>query len=306
MDWFADGEISGQFANRMLIDEELHKMGKALLFFFIDVSGTHAHIVGILIVLAVLIVWFVRRYHIKYNRVIMILFLPTLIFLGLELDAGDRIDWSPPDAFQSDASSVLPPVGASLNEAQRKMLLLNSNNKTFFDKMIISYGLVGSGRGYIYLRALNERLKNDVLLGTGPDTFAIFFPRNDEYRLFGGCPDTLLIDKIHSLYLQIWFNTGLIAFGSFMLLLLLHFINTVRIFWKLRAQSPIEVLGLSFFLGWTGFLGTAIFNDSAISVSPYFWAVFGASIAANHALQFPIPIAVHDSDKKAVTKKKKK
>ena len=71
-----------------------------------------------------------------------------------------------------------------------------------------------------------------------------------------------------------------------------HFVNSVQIFWKVRIQTTVEVLGLSFFLGWAGFLGTALFNDSTISVSPYFWAVFGASIAANHIMLSPKTLCI--------------
>ena len=102
----------------------------------------------------------------------------------------------------------------------------------------------------------------------------------------------MLIDKVHSMYLQILFNTGFISFAVFILLLGLHVIKSVQIFWKIRVQTTIEVLGLCFFLGWTGFLGASLFNDSAISVSPYFWAVFGASVAANYVIRYPIPISI--------------
>ena len=104
--------------------------------------------------------------------------------------------------------------------------------------------------------------------------------------MIGGFPATELIDKMHSMFLQILFNTGLISFTAFMLMLLLHFASSVQIFWQVQVKTYIEVLGLGFFLGWAGFLGTALFNDSAISVSPYFWAVFGASIAANYTIRF--------------------
>ena len=169
---------------------------------------------------------------------LLIFALLTPLFLGVDIYAGGPISGKFADTFWGDKLGIRASEWVSLNDDQKRLMLMQAKNKTFFDEKSIEYGH---------------------------------------------------IDKMHSMFLQVWFNAGLISFAAFMIMLLLHFANSVQIFWKVQIQTYIEMLGLGLFLGWVGFLGTALFNDSAISVSPYFWAVFGASIASNHTIRFPNP-----------------
>jgi hypothetical protein len=295
MDRYTGGALSGQFTERFLKDRGAIKAGKALLVFVYDACRTQTGVVGLLIVLVLLIVWFVRRYRIRFKQLILVIALMIPIFIGMDIYADGPVREESPDVVMEERivdSSVLD----SLDDDYVRFLLSRVKNKTFFDEKIIEFGRYGSGRGYIYLRAIEQRLNSHLFLGTGPDTFSGFFPQNDAFRLFGGFPRSMMIDKMHSMFLQIWFNTGLISFIAFILLIMLHFINSVRIFWKVRVRSTVEVLGLGFFLGWVGFLGASLFNDSAICVAPYFWAGFGASVAANYVIRYATPIAIAVSD----------
>jgi O-antigen ligase len=282
MDIYTGGDIIVGFTNRFLNDSGALSFGKNLLILFLAICKSHADTISIFIALIFLIIYLAQRYHGKIKWMALIFALVIPVYFGMDIYFGGPIRGKFTDFFSSDKPVVQPSDGASLIQA---------NNKTFFDEMIIKYGHYAGYRFYIYLRAMEQRFKSRFLFGTGPDTFAFFFPQDDEYKTqYGAVPKNELVDKMHSMFLQIWFNTGFVSFASFILMLLLHFANSVKILWSLRAQTYIEVLGLGFFLGWVGFLGAALFNDSVISVSPYFWAFFGASIAANHVIRSPKPV----------------
>lgn len=293
MDIYAGGGISGQFTDRFLSDGGALLLGATLLNFVLDSWKFHAVSIGFFIVSILLIIYLAQHYPSKAKRMVLIFALVIPIYLGMDIYFGGPISGKFTGA-SADKSAVQPSLVGPLNDEQERLVPMQAKNKTFFDEMVIKYGHFADGRFYIYLRAMEQRLKSRSLLGTGPDTFAIFFPQQgDVYRWFH--PKNMIIDKMHSMFLQIWFNTGFISFAAFMLMVLLHFANSVQIFWNIQTKTTIEVLGLGFFLGWAGFLGTAIFNDSAISVSPYFWAVFGASIAANHIILSPKPLCTEVS-----------
>jgi O-antigen ligase len=266
-------------------------LGYTLLIFVLATgSRSQAGTIGLFVAFTFLIIYLARHYRSNFKQLVLIFAIFASIYLGVDIYVDGPVSGKFTDIFWGDKLAVEPSVADALIEQQKHVTPMQAKIKVFFDKKIIEYGLLGSGRGYIYLRALEQRLTIHSMLGTGPDTFAIFFPQDDVLRSHYGFPMTQLIDKMHSMFLQIWFNTGFISFAAFMVMLLLHFVNSVQIFWNVRTQTTIEVLGLGFFLGWAGFLGTSLFNDSAISVSPYFWAVFGASIAANHVIISPKPL----------------
>jgi len=278
MDKYTGGAVSAEFKGIFL-------GGRGVLTLGYTIFRSYSGAIGLFIAFTFLIIYLEQHYRSKFRLLVLIFALFTSIYIGVDIYTGGPISGKITSAFEGDSLKIRPFGWDSLNDEQKHLMLVQAKNKTFFDEKIIEYGHIGGGRAYIYLRALEQRLKSRSLLGTGPDTFAMVFPQDDVYRMIGGFPTTDLIDKMHSMFLQILFNTGLISFTAFMLMLLLHFASSVQIFWKVQAKTYIEVLALGFFTGWAGFLGTALFNDSAISISPYFWAVFGASIAANHVIR---------------------
>jgi hypothetical protein len=284
MDRYAGGVISGKLTSTLLGD-------KGAISVFVTGCISQADTIGLFVAFTFLIIYLARHYRRKFKRLVLIFAIFAPIYIGVDIYFDGPVSGKFTDVFWGDKLVVEPSAGDSLIEQQKRLMPMQVKIKAFFDEEIIKYGHLGGGRGYIYLRAMEQQLTTSrSLLGTGPDTFAIFFPQDDVLRSNYGFAMTELIDKMHSMFLQIWFNTGFISFAAFMVMLLLHFANSVQIFWNVRTQTTIEVLGLGFFLGWAGFLGTSLFNDSAISVSPYFWAVFGASIAANHVIISPKPL----------------
>jgi O-antigen ligase len=117
-------------------------------------------------------------------------------------------------------------------------------------------------------------------LGHGPDTFALYFPNQDPYRIY----TMLFIDKPHNMYLQFWLNLGGVATLAFLAMVILHCIRTFRILRQSHPTGELYVLSLGLFAGWFAYLLAAFFYDSAVSVAPTFWIMFGLSMAMNEAL----------------------
>ena len=89
---------------------------------------------------------------------------------------------------------------------------------------------IGSSRGYIWSRSI-PLLKNTKILGHGPDTFAIYFPQNDvsgKYYAYGEMWHN--VDKPHSLYLQVGINTGIISLIAILVLFIMYFISSIRVY----------------------------------------------------------------------------
>lgn len=130
------------------------------------------------------------------------------------------------------------------------------------------YEHAGSGRGYIWSRSL-PLVKENLVIGTGPGTYAFYFPQEDVLgklnymnRAYG------LVDKPHSLYLQLAINMGLGGLVVWLLAWGLFF----RKGWRYLADDPL-LSGIYFAM--LAFLVTSLFNDSVVSVSPMFWLLAG-------------------------------
>ena len=104
---------------------------------------------------------------------------------------------------------------------------LPGNGEILAEQFIRKYGTAGSGRGYIWTRSL-QMVSQTIFLGHGPDTFALFFPNYDPYKVFYSQPQTL-IDKPHNMYLQIWLNLGGLAALAFLAMAGLHAIRSFKI-----------------------------------------------------------------------------
>lgn len=141
---------------------------------------------------------------------------------------------------------------------------------------------IGSMRGYIWSRSI-PLMKSTLLLGFGPDAFAFNFPQNDllgKYYAYG--TSNIIVDKPHSLYLQIFLNYGGIAFIAFIILILTYVINCIRLYSLKKEYNKNQIVGISIFLGIIGYLFAGLFNDSVVSVAPIFWILLGCGVAVNY------------------------
>lgn len=144
---------------------------------------------------------------------------------------------------------------------------------------------VGSSRGYIWSRTL-PLLKNCLITGYGPDTFAYVFPQNDFLAKYYSYVDFgedfyITVDKPHNLYLQIFFNSGLIALIAFLAIVLFYLVDCFRLYALRKEYRPEQIMGAAVMLGIVGYLAAGLFNDSVVHVAPVFWILLGTGAALN-------------------------
>jgi hypothetical protein len=166
--------------------------------------------------------------------------------------------------------------------------LVNPNSKDDIDieypetiKLFNGKEKLGSSRAYIWSRAI-PLLKNNLILGSGPDTFIYQFPQNDLIgKYYAYDTPNMIVDKPHNLYLQISLNEGLIALLAFLSIMVIYIIDSMKLYALKGEYNYSQVLGAANCLGIVGYLFAGIFNDSVISVAPIFWIVLGAGVAIN-------------------------
>ena len=141
---------------------------------------------------------------------------------------------------------------------------------------------IGSSRGYIWSRSL-PMVPQHLFLGTGPDTFVLYFPQNDllgKYWAYG--TTNTVVDKPHNLYLQILLNDGGIALLAFLTIMILYVIDSIRLYALKSEYRKNQIFGMAICFGIIGYLFAGLFNDSVVSVAPVFWILLGVGIAVNY------------------------
>lgn len=180
------------------------------------------------------------------------------------------------------------PVFMFLLKSDDTLHLVNANSKKDVDIVYPeTFGFkgkekLGSMRGYIWSRSI-PMLKNNLILGSGPDTFVFRFPQNDLIGLYYayGTPNTI-VDKPHNLYLQIALNEGIIALIAFLGIMIIYIIDSIKLYALKKDYNKPQILGSLTCLGVIGYLFAGIFNDSVVSVAPIFWIVLGVGVALNY------------------------
>ena len=141
---------------------------------------------------------------------------------------------------------------------------------------------LGSSRGYIWSRSI-PLIKDTVILGTGPDTFAFDFPQGDLIgKYYAYDTPNIVVDKPHNLYLQIAIDYGVIALLAFLAIMIIYIVDSIKLYaFKEHYDERSKMLGAITCLGVIGYLSAGIFNDSVVSVAPVFWIVLGVGVALN-------------------------
>lgn len=142
---------------------------------------------------------------------------------------------------------------------------------------------LGSARGYIWSRSI-PLIKNNLIIGGGPDSFIFQFPQNDLIgKYYAYDTPNMLVDKPHNLYLQMAINDGVIALLAFLAIVGIYVVDSFKLY-ALRKDydDPSIAYGSITCLGVIGYLFAGLFNDSVISVAPVFWIVLGVGVALNY------------------------
>lgn len=142
-----------------------------------------------------------------------------------------------------------------------------------------------NGRGFIWSRSIPIMFRiENILVGTGPDTFAIAFPQEDmaaKTRTHGN-PD-IIVDKPHNLFIQTSVNTGLISLIIIMSVFVMYIVTTIKnILSDKTINSVIFTTRLGILGGIIGYLITGLTTDSVVSVAPIFWLLLGVGFAVNN------------------------
>ena len=167
------------------------------------------------------------------------------------------------------------------------LMVLGYSGELTTDIKAPSFGFKGrenmaTNRGYIWSRSI-PMLKDTIILGYGPDTYAIYFPNNDFVgKLVGmGGVDTI-VDKPHNLYLQIGINTGVLSLIAFLILMAMYISSSFKAYFKKKDYNGImEAAGLGIFMAVSMYLFTGLSNDSIVSVAPIFWILLGTGFVLN-------------------------
>lgn len=139
---------------------------------------------------------------------------------------------------------------------------------------------LGSGRLYIWSRVL-PMLKDYLIVGSGPDTFAEAFPQNDYVgKMIYAQSTRRVMEGAHNDYLTRWVQTGMLSLAS----LLIFYVLLVRRCFSYYRRCPLRTvkqrLGFGCFLGCVCYLACCLFGDSSLYTTPVFYVFAGIALAA--------------------------
>ena len=145
---------------------------------------------------------------------------------------------------------------------------------------------LGSARGYIWSRVL-PLLKNYILVGSGPDTFAEVFPQNDYAGkvVYSDNPN-MIIEKAHNDFLTKWVQTGLVSVICMAVFYGVFIIKGIQVYGKKDVVENLDNSGMEFRLGAGCFLAcisymiSGIFNDSNLQTAPIYWVFVGIVLSS--------------------------
>lgn len=139
---------------------------------------------------------------------------------------------------------------------------------------------LGSGRLYIWSRVL-PMLKDYLLVGSGPDTFAEVFPQNDYVGkiLYAGTPRRVM-EGAHNDYLTRWVQTGFLSLAALVVFYVLFFPRCFSCYRNCAWDTRKKQLGFGCFLGCCCYLVCCFFTDSSLYTTPVFFVFAGIALAA--------------------------
>lgn len=170
--------------------------------------------------------------------------------------------------------------------ANGKFDKINSTDSNFFS----GYEKFASGRGYIWSRTI-PLLKDNIILGSGADSFMFTFPQQDYVNLYNYGFDNQLVTRPHNLYLQMGIQTGLLSLVAFLSFYIIYFIFSIKLYWKGDFKDYYYKAGVSIFIGTVSYMIAGITNDSTLTVAPVFWVLIGIGTSINCKLMSNIKAA---------------
>jgi hypothetical protein len=153
--------------------------------------------------------------------------------------------------------------------------------KTDRTKLFDGHEDFASNRGYIWSRSI-PLLKKTIFIGRGADTYIMYFPHNDYVGKYNaGFTQSMIVDKPHSMYLDMGVNTGVISTLAWIAMLAMYLASAVRLYWRRLPDDFISFVGAGLFVGIAGFAVAGISNDTTVSTMPLFYGLLGTGIISN-------------------------
>lgn len=136
-----------------------------------------------------------------------------------------------------------------------------------------------NGRGYIWNRTIPLMFEN-VLFGTGPDTFLQVFPQDDYvaranlgYGFF-----TEILTNAHSFYLQIGLQNGCVVLVCLLCLLGIYLKKSWKMYAHKECYDRNDRIGVACLLGSIGYLICGITFASSVCTTPVFAILVGMGL----------------------------
>lgn len=130
-----------------------------------------------------------------------------------------------------------------------------------------------SVRGY-YWRAGIEMFQNNILTGVGVDRYESYFKqfRESGYSLKYGYE--ISSSNAHNTFIQFFATAGIVAGSTYLLLLLVIFVSSLKTLTKVNREEKRILLGL--LSAWVGFQAQSLISIDNIGVSVWGWLLSGA------------------------------
>lgn len=141
-----------------------------------------------------------------------------------------------------------------------------------------------TGRGYLWSRTM-PLVKDNIIIGSGPNTFAYEFPQNDYVGKYNNGFDSQIVTKPHSMYLQMAIETGMISCIAFIALCVMYIVYSFITFKKSALDTITEQMGVLICISIIGYMVSGLINDSTVSVAPIFWILLGVGFACNKIIR---------------------
>lgn len=144
---------------------------------------------------------------------------------------------------------------------------------------------IASRRGYLWLVTMS-RLDEVLFVGAGPDNFLYWFEQNDVIGKANFLHKTsILADKPHNWYLQIASQTGVVSLLTFLSLIGIYIVNSIKLIGFRRKSNYYEFVSSGILCGLIGYMASSIFVDSTVGVTPIFYVFLGIGIVVNEHLR---------------------
>lgn len=147
-----------------------------------------------------------------------------------------------------------------------------------------SFDKIASNRGYIWSRTL-PFISDYLIIGSGPDTFALVFPQEDRIGKYYNCKEIYsIIEKPHNMYLQTAIQTGFLSLCLLLCFFGYYVHNSFVLYRKIPQDSIRANVGMACFISCISFLLSGFFNDSMVQTSSLFWCFLGVGMRINREI----------------------